>query len=378
MEITGSQFKAMPRVTYEKIRRDLIENNVPAGTKLVSIQELAKKYNVSYLTAQRAVKLLQKDGYLRSRRGDGTYVTEKITGSEPDTQKKNITKRVHSIGVIMPYWMDDSGALAFHRINRGFLSRLDGKKWRIEMINNEFHEAAKPDFVDKILQKGLDGIFWVAPQPEHQMNIMRLIDKGMLVVGSGRRFPDLPFVSTFADFPDMGKKIAEYCVKNKYTKIIVLCGILKGELKDANSANFVKNISEALKEKNIELPDENIGQAAIFTRDNSVLNALGRIFLEKHADAEVIISYHEEFFPIIEELDSKNFWQDPTSMIIIDVNAEFGFNRKQVGRIPVASISLPLENMGTAAAMEFEKKWLDKSDDRCPDLSVTLVPPSTT
>ena len=62
-------------------------------------------------------------------------------------------------------------------------------------------------------------------------------------------------------------------------------------------------------------------------------------------------------------------------MIVVDVNAEFGFNYTQVGRLLVTRILMPIETLGCAAALEFEKKWLGASNDML-DLKVTLAPPS--
>ena len=62
-------------------------------------------------------------------------------------------------------------------------------------------------------------------------------------------------------------------------------------------------------------------------------------------------------------------------MIVVDVNAEFGFNYTQVGRLPVIRILMPIETLGCAAALEFEKKWLGKANNVL-DLTVTLSPPS--
>ena len=399
MRLTANNKPARPRDTCEKIYADMAGSKLTPGTKLKPIHELAKQYKVSYLTAQKAVKMLQEDGVVISRRGDGTYVAnisakntnggrqevppepeavsigplKKAVPAGPQTSIKAVTEI--SIGIIMPYWMSDQGAMAFHRITKGFLNRIDKHRWRVEMINNAYHEAALPDFVEKIVAQNLNGIFWVAPQPEHQMNIMRLIDRGVATVAAGRSFPDLPLKSFFTDMTDLAEKMVDYCLKKNHKKIILLTGLTEGQEADANSVTIVTEMRKALKAKGIELPDSNIGQAAIFTHENKVLEILARHFLLQHPDADTIISYHEEFFPIIAELDEQNFWPNSENMIIMDVNGEFAFNRNRIGRIPVTRIGLPLENMGAASAREFEKLWLDQSVNHKVDLSVRLISP---
>ncbi len=368
----------------------MAENKLAPGTKLKPIHELAKQYKVSYLTAQKAVKLLQNEGVVISRRGDGTYVADiaakralggmeqvppavPTVGSGPQTARQGVAEC--SIGIIMPYWMSDQGAMAFHRITKGFLNHIDRHHWRVEMINSAYHEAALPNFVDKIVARDLKGIFWVTPQPEHQMNMMRLMDRGVATVAAGRRFPDLPLKSFFADMTDLAEKMVDYCLKRNHKKIILLTGLIEGQEADANSVTIVKEVRKALKAKGRELPDSNIGQAAIFTYENKVLEILVRHFLQQHSDADTIISYHEEFFPIIEALDKQDFWPRAEKMIIMNVNGEFAFNRNCIGRVPVTRISLPLENMGVASAREFENLWLNQESDHPVDLSVRLICP---
>jgi DNA-binding LacI/PurR family transcriptional regulator len=392
MEIKAATKAGVPEKTYEKIYAKINKERWPAGTKLQPIHELAKEYEVSYLTAQRAIRMLQQDGILVSRRGDGTYVTGKSTienDSKEDINSfkelyssKNVvshgkSRTTHFIGIVMPYWMSDiCGAVAFHRIIRGFLGHIDHHKWPVDLIYNTYHEAAKPDFLDKILQKHLDGIFWLAPQPEHQMNIMRLIDRGIAVTSVGRIFPDLPFNGVFVNITDMAKKIADFCCSNNSNKTLLLTSPIEGELQDANSAVFARELRKALEIKNIKLPDDCIGQAAIFFPRNKLTEVLTLEFLKRHPDADTIIAYHETFFPSIENLDKQNFWENPESMVVIDVNGEFVQNKDRIGRIPVTRLAFPLEDMGLAAAIELERKWLSKDGFKCPDLSVKLIPPS--
>ncbi len=154
---------------------------------------------------------------------------------------------------------------------------------------------------------------------------------------------------------------------------MLLSAPIEGEICDANSAVFVEQIRKALAEKKIELPDDNLGQTAIFGPNNEVMNTLTEVFLRKHPNAAIIIAYHEELFSAIEALDKKNFWKEPESMVIINVNAEFAQNRTCVGRIPVVRVLMPMEEMGVAAAIELERKWAIESDRDYPDLGIKLI-----
>jgi hypothetical protein len=130
-----------------------------------------------------------------------------------------------------------------------------------------------------------------------------------------------------------------------------------------------------LSKKGIIFNDNQIGKTAVFTSgfkaDSSILRTLTLDFLRQHADAGLIICYHDEFLPIIEELDNEGFWKDPVNSRIISINAEFGLQQDHAGRIPVAMVHMPLENLGISASLEFQKEW-EEPNIEYPDLKPTM------
>ncbi len=60
----------------EQLRRRIGEQNLTSGTPIMSTRELAMHYNVSTLTADRAVTRLVDEGLLYRVKGSGTYVKE--------------------------------------------------------------------------------------------------------------------------------------------------------------------------------------------------------------------------------------------------------------------------------------------------------------
>lgn len=77
-----------PLSAWGQIQRDLqrrIElTEFRPGTRLPSENDLASHYGVSRMTVRRAIEALIADGYLRSRRGSGTFVTEGIRRFDVD------------------------------------------------------------------------------------------------------------------------------------------------------------------------------------------------------------------------------------------------------------------------------------------------------
>ncbi len=60
----------------QTIKSWIINKEFSSGEKIPTENELAEKFNVSRLTIRQAIAQLIQEGFLRSRRGEGTFVTE--------------------------------------------------------------------------------------------------------------------------------------------------------------------------------------------------------------------------------------------------------------------------------------------------------------
>ncbi|HIJ54632.1 MAG TPA: GntR family transcriptional regulator [Deltaproteobacteria bacterium] len=60
----------------QAIKKWIVNNEVVMGEKIPSENELAAQFKVSRLTVRQALSQLIQEGFLESRRGDGTYVTK--------------------------------------------------------------------------------------------------------------------------------------------------------------------------------------------------------------------------------------------------------------------------------------------------------------
>lgn len=71
--LNRNSFEALYYQLAEKIRQ-MIHQQFPPGSKLPSESELIGRYHVSRNTVRQAIKLLEQQGYVISRRGKGTFV----------------------------------------------------------------------------------------------------------------------------------------------------------------------------------------------------------------------------------------------------------------------------------------------------------------
>src|SRR5215211_7745548 len=61
----------------DRLKRDVSEGRLPAGTALPSFRRLAEQLMVSLITVKRAYEELEREGIIFRRQGLGTFVAEK-------------------------------------------------------------------------------------------------------------------------------------------------------------------------------------------------------------------------------------------------------------------------------------------------------------
>ncbi|KIL38532.1 transcriptional regulator [Gordoniibacillus kamchatkensis] len=61
----------------DRIHRQIISGELKAGEKLPSIRDMGIKYSMNPNTVQRAYSELEREGILETKRGQGTFVSER-------------------------------------------------------------------------------------------------------------------------------------------------------------------------------------------------------------------------------------------------------------------------------------------------------------
>lgn len=357
---------------YARIYRDIQRSNFEQGVRLQPIRSLAATYDCSYVTVQKAIKLLQQEGILVARRGRGIFTV----GRKGQTHAKKRTLTLarlelrrdhHAIGIVLPYWIQKHGDRAIHEIFRGIMSACDENDWRVDPVYSQGEESIQPDFIDKIMARNIDGVVWLQPIPEHKMNVMRLLDQGMQVVTTGRRLSHIPVENISVDYSSMGRKIAGYCLKEGRENILILCGSIQGFSADPYSVDIVDALVKSLATRNISIPQANILQM-VGHKNPGVWR---QEFEARHRCADAIISLRYDLKGIIQELDEEGFWQNPEDILFFDTAADF-FENHRIGRLKLVKVRYPLENVGRMAVRAMEKVWLGQAVQPVLNLGVRL------
>lgn len=99
MEIIISNANNQPiyEQIYIQIKTLIIAGKLQEGELLPSIRSLAKDLRISVITTKRAYDELEKDGYIYSAAGKGSYVAKKNTQILREANLKEIEEHIRAI-----------------------------------------------------------------------------------------------------------------------------------------------------------------------------------------------------------------------------------------------------------------------------------------
>ncbi|RWJ60810.1 MAG: phosphonate metabolism transcriptional regulator PhnF [Mesorhizobium sp.] len=151
--------KAIWQELHSSLRSEIVDGVLPAGTQLPNEHQIASKFDVSRLTARRALSELQREGLIRIEQGRGTFVAEqaidyKIASTMTFTQNLLDSHRTPNRKLVESRIVEASASIAEAlRIDRGdkvsvviLLGEADGIP--ISLGKNYFPLDRFPDMIE--------------------------------------------------------------------------------------------------------------------------------------------------------------------------------------------------------------------------------------
>lgn len=144
-EVDGVKTKY--QIIIDDIKSHILSGAYKAGEQIPTESALQESYNVSRQTVRKAILELSNEGFLRSEKGSGTYVSSQWSRSGGKTNNK-------TIGVITTYISD----YIFPSIIRGIESRLNEDNYSLLLAstNNDIGQEKKA--LEMMLSYGVDGL----------------------------------------------------------------------------------------------------------------------------------------------------------------------------------------------------------------------------
>lgn len=94
IHISNSSGKALYEQIYEQIKNYILEGTLQAGEPLPTIRGLAKDLRLSVITTSRAYSDLERDGYIYSVVGKGSFVAERNQQFVMERNLKEMEERI--------------------------------------------------------------------------------------------------------------------------------------------------------------------------------------------------------------------------------------------------------------------------------------------
>lgn len=136
------------QVLIDDIKNKILTGEYRAGEQIPTESTLQELYNVSRHTVRKSILELSNEGFLRSEKGSGTYVSNQYQ-SYSGSKSKNKT-----IGVITTYISD----YIFPSIIRGIEKRLKEDNYSLLLASTNNDVEQEKVALEKMMSNGIDGL----------------------------------------------------------------------------------------------------------------------------------------------------------------------------------------------------------------------------
>src|ERR1700742_2456991 len=89
---------------YEELRTAILEGRLKRGIRLPSTRDFARQHGVSRGTAMLVMEQLRDEGYLTSRTGAGTWVSERLPDDLLSPAHSHSRTRISAARAAVPAW----------------------------------------------------------------------------------------------------------------------------------------------------------------------------------------------------------------------------------------------------------------------------------
>ncbi len=133
------------RLICETIKTDILDGTYPVGAKIPPETELTRRFHASRMTVNRAIKELELAGYVKRKRGSGTYVLSRQV-AEP-----------RLLAIMIPC-LPDAGI--YHRLIRSIEETAFSLGYSIVLCNADFSYNKARSYVKELVSHRVSGILF--------------------------------------------------------------------------------------------------------------------------------------------------------------------------------------------------------------------------
>jgi GntR family transcriptional regulator, arabinose operon transcriptional repressor len=334
------------QIILDDIKNRILSGEYRVGEQIPTESALQEKYTVSRHTIRKAILELSNEGYLRSEKGSGTYVSSQF-------QSKSNRNHNKTIGVITTYISD----YIFPSIIRGIEKRLkeDNYSLLLASTNNDVEQEKKA--LEMMLSYGVDGLI-IEPTKSNQYNpniayylLFKEQDVPFIMINAYYEELEVPFLSL--NDVESSYLAAKELISKGHTQI----GIIS-KMDDLQGKYRMKGYIKALQEAKIRFRPEHV---LTFTTETKLdLYSNLKTFLDENRDIlSAVVCYNDEVGLEVANVCRQLSISIPDELSIIGQDNSY---IAQNANIKLTTLTHPQEQMGRDAADWVIKKLQGKKD----------------
>ena len=206
----------------ERIRTGDFEYDVPFVTE----EKITKEYNVSRITAIRALDELEKIGVIYRKRGSGSFVTENgieiLDGVQNDTNEKETVfikrnKELLLIALVLPFDVKRGGMMeCFNGIN----DLLNSENCFVRVYNTNGKNETEATVLRELLDNDIDGVICYPKNDNKNLEIFnQFLTKNIPLVVIDKYIENMPISYVVPDNYNGARELCNYAIEAGHDRI---------------------------------------------------------------------------------------------------------------------------------------------------------------
>jgi GntR family transcriptional regulator, arabinose operon transcriptional repressor len=334
------------QVIIDDIKAKILSGEYSTGEQISTESVMQERYNVSRHTVRKAILELSNEGFLRSEKGSGTYVSNQY-------QSKSSRNSNKTIGVITTYISD----YIFPSIIRGIERRLNEDNYSLLLASTNNDVEQEKRALEMMLSYGVDGLI-IEPTKSNQYN-------PNIAYYLSFKEQDVPFTMINAYYEELDVPFFRLDdVKSSYlaTKELISKGHtqigLISKMDDLQGKYRMKGYIKAIGEEKLRFRPEHV--ISFTTETKADLHSSLITFLEENRDVlTAVVCYNDEVGLELAKVCRQLDISIPEQLSIT------GQDNSYIARnanIKLTTLTHPQEQMGRDAADWVIKKLQGKKD----------------